>query len=74
MHLNSWVRLIHRWVSILFTLTIIGNLIAALLRDQPIWVVLSPLPLLFLLMFTGLYMFVLPYATKRRRATPGDPG
>jgi hypothetical protein len=31
-------------------------------------VYLSPLPPLFLLMFTGLYMFVLPYATKWRSA------
>jgi hypothetical protein len=26
----------------------------------------DPLPPLFLLMFSGLYMFVLPYAAKRR--------
>jgi hypothetical protein len=30
------------------------------------WVVYSPLIPLFLLLFTGLYMFVLPYAAARR--------
>ena len=34
----------------------------------PSWIVYSPLPFLFLLMFTGLYMFVLPYAAKGRSA------
>jgi hypothetical protein len=29
-------------------------------------VVYSPLPPLFLLLFSGLYMFVLPYVAKRR--------
>ena len=32
------------------------------------WVVYSPLPPLFLLMLTGLYLFALPYAIKRRSA------
>ena len=32
----------------------------------PSWIVYSPLPFLFLLMFTGLFMFVLPYAAKTR--------
>jgi hypothetical protein len=34
--------------------------------QPPSWVVYSPLPPLFLLLFSGLYMFVLPYAAKRR--------
>ena len=36
------------------------------LGNPPGWVVYSPLAPLFLLLFTGLYMFVLPYATKWR--------
>jgi hypothetical protein len=32
----------------------------------PSWVVYSPLLPLFLLLFTGLYMFALPYAVKWR--------
>jgi hypothetical protein len=42
--------------------------IAMALRTPPSWVVYSPLPPLFLLLFTGLYMFALPYVAKRREA------
>jgi hypothetical protein len=36
-------------------------------QQQPaFWVYLLALVPLFLLLFTGLYLFVLPYATKRR--------
>ena len=34
----------------------------------PAYVVYSPLPPLFLLIFSGLYMFVLPYVAKARGA------
>jgi hypothetical protein len=63
---NKWVRQIHRWLSIAFTLTVIANFVAMALGTPPVWVVYSPLPPLFLLLFTGLYMFVLPYADKWR--------
>ena len=66
MNCNTWIRQIHRWLSIVFTLTVIANLIAMALGKPPSWIVYSPLPVLFLLMFTGLYMFVLPYAARRR--------
>jgi hypothetical protein len=39
------------------------------LGKPPMWLVYSPLPPLFLQLFTGLYMFVLPYLTKRRGRT-----
>jgi hypothetical protein len=47
-------------------LTVIANFIAMGLGTPPVWVVYSPLLPLFLLMFTGLYMFVLPYAANWR--------
>ncbi len=66
MNASSWIRQIHRWVAILFTATVIANFIA-LARGAPLsWVTYSPLPPLALLLFTGLYMFVLPYAAKWR--------
>jgi hypothetical protein len=37
------------------------------LGEPPAWLYYTPLPPLFLLMFTGLYMFVLPYAAAWRR-------
>jgi hypothetical protein len=71
MNWNKWIRQTHRWLSIAFTLTVIANFIALGLGrgQQPAaWITYSPLlPLAFLLL-TGLYMFVLPYTARRRRA------
>ena len=63
---NAWIRQIHRWVSIAFTVTVIANFVAMALGTPPAWVTYSPLLPLFLLLSTGLYLFVLPYATRRR--------
>jgi len=62
---NKWVRQIHRWLSIAFTVTVIICFVA-LAVSMPFWVFYVPLLPLFLLMFTGLYMFALPYATRWR--------
>jgi len=65
---SSWIRQTHRWVAIAFTVTVIANFID-LARGggtPPSWVTYSPLLPLALLLFTGLYMFVLPYATTWR--------
>jgi membrane protein CcdC involved in cytochrome C biogenesis len=61
---NHWIRQIHRWLSIAFTATVIANFIFMARGEPPAWVVYSPLPPLFLLLFTGLYMFVLPYVRR----------
>ena len=66
MNRNMWVRQIHRWLSITFSVTVIANFVAMGLGEPPAWVVYSPLLPLFLLLFTGLYMFALPYATEWR--------
>ncbi|MBR1274923.1 hypothetical protein [Bradyrhizobium sp. AUGA SZCCT0283] len=68
MNWNNWVRQIHRWLSIVFTATVIANFVAMGLGEPPTLIVYSPLLPLFLLLFTGLYMFVLPYAAKLRGA------
>jgi hypothetical protein len=68
MKLSDWIRQGHRWLAILFTLTVIANF-AAMARGTPSpWITYSPLPPLFLLMFSGLYMFVLPYVRRRPEA------
>ena len=76
MNWNNWVRQIHRWLSIAFTVTVIANFIA-LAQGQPVnWVTYSPLLPLALLLLTGLYLFVLPYATRwrsRRAESRADP-
>jgi len=66
LNMNIWVRQVHRWLSIAFTVTVIANFVARGLGEPPLWVVYSPLVPLFLLLFSGLYMFVLPYAAERR--------
>jgi hypothetical protein len=62
---NTWIRQIHRWLSIIFTATVIANFIGMALGTPPSWIVYAPLPPLFLMLMTGLYMFALPYAAKR---------
>lgn len=63
--MSRWTRQIHRWLSIVFTLTVVANFVAMAFGEPPAWVTYSPLPFLFLLMPTGLYMFVLPYVSGR---------
>ena len=67
--MNHLIRQTHRWVSIAFTLTVIANFVAMTQGQPPAWVTYSPLFPLALLLFTGLYLFVLPYATRWRRAS-----
>lgn len=64
--MNKWVRRIHRWVSIAFTAAVIVTVIALAQKEPVVWVSYAPLLPLALLLFTGLYLFVLPYAAKRR--------
>ena len=66
---NNWVRQTHRWLSIVFTVTVIANFVALSRGGTPLpWVTYSPLPPLALQLFTGLYLFVLPYVARRRSA------
>ena len=63
---NRGIRQTHRWTSIVFTLTVVANFVALALGKPVSWVTYAPLPPLALLLFSGLYMFVLPYAAKWR--------
>jgi heme A synthase len=66
--LNNWIRQIHRWLSIAFTVAVIVNVVAMVQEKQAIWVGLLALLPLALLLLTGLYLFVLPYAANWRSA------
>ncbi|MGB9456219.1 MAG: hypothetical protein WCB12_09265 [Bryobacteraceae bacterium] len=66
MNWNKWVRQIHRWLSIAFTVGVTVNLVAVIRGKYTAWVGLLALLPLALLLFTGLYLFVLPYATNWR--------
>jgi heme A synthase len=66
---NKWVRQTHRWLPIAFTVAVIVNIVAVVQRKYTSRVGLLAVGLLAvfplaLLLVTGLYLFVLPYATK----------
>ncbi|HEY0707585.1 MAG TPA: hypothetical protein VGG33_12360 [Polyangia bacterium] len=65
MSFSKLIRQFHRWVSIAFTLAVIANFVAMSQGQPPPWITYAPLLPLFLLLFSGLYLFVLPYVTKR---------
>lgn len=63
--MRSFVRQFHRWVSILFTLTVLANFAVMTRGQPPAWVTYAPLAPLALLLLSGLYLFALPYLTRR---------
>jgi hypothetical protein len=66
----SWsygVRVAHRWLSIFFTLAVVGNFGAMALGPVPDWLTYLPLFPLLLMLLSGLYLFALPYLAKGRR-------
>jgi hypothetical protein len=66
--MSQFIRQTHRWVSIVFTLTVVANFVALSQGQPPDWITYSPLLPLALLLFSGLYLFALPYTIKWRRA------
>ena len=64
---SKWTRQIHRWLSMAFTAGVIVNFIVLGGGKEPaFWVYLLALIPLALLLLTGLYLFVLPYASRWR--------
>ena len=61
---NKWVRQTHRWMSIAFTVAVIVNIVSVVQGKYSSRVGLLAVFPLALLLFTGLYLFVLPYAAK----------
>ena len=70
MNWNDWIRQIHRWLAIAFTVAVIVNFVAYEQQLRALWI--SALLPLALLLFTGLYLFVLPHATKWRSGRRTD--
>lgn len=66
MNWNLWIRQVHRWLSIAFTVTVMANFLTLAMGQQIAWITYAPLFPLALLLFSGLYMFVLPYSAKWR--------
>jgi hypothetical protein len=63
-----WIRQIHRWLSIAFTLAVIANIVAMIMQLQAVWIGLMALVPLIPLLATGLYLFALPYVSRRSGA------
>jgi hypothetical protein len=79
MNWNTWIRQSHRWLSIAFTVLVAANIVVnfALVGQEQLalWLGLFTLLPLVLLLVTGLYLFVLPYAARwrgggRRQSVP----
>lgn len=71
MNASHWIRQSHRWLSIVFAVTVIANFTARAMDsgEPPPWLTYSPLPPLFLQLLTGLYLFALPYTARRRSSS-----
>ncbi len=64
MNWNTFVRQSHRWLSIAFTLSVVGVFIALAQKEPVVWVSYIPLLPLALLMLSGLYLYALPHAAR----------
>lgn len=61
-----FIRASHRWVAMTFLLTVVVNVVAFAINQPTPWLYYLPLPFLFWLMLTGLYMFVQPHLLRAR--------
>jgi len=67
LHWNTWIRQIHRWLSIIFTAVVTAIFITLGVGVEPAsWIYFMPLIPLAVLMLSGLYLFALPYAARWR--------
>ncbi len=62
---NQWIRQIHRWLSLAFTLAVVINIAALVIGSQQTWIGLMALVPLIPLLITGAYLFALPYLAKK---------
>jgi hypothetical protein len=66
MNWNYMIRQVHRWLSMVFTVAVIINLIAMMQEKQAVWIGMLALLPLVLMLLSGLYLFALPYAARWR--------
>ncbi|MBK8003925.1 MAG: hypothetical protein IPK12_08250 [Gemmatimonadetes bacterium] len=68
MSLTTKSRQLHRWMSALFTITVLSYIVMSALhpgQQPPPYITYAPLLPPALLFFTGLYPFALPYLARR---------
>jgi hypothetical protein len=66
MNWSKWIRQTHRWLSVAFTVAVIVNIVAVVQGKYTSTAGLLAVFPLALQLLTGLYLFVLPYASKWR--------
>lgn len=72
MNWSKTIRQAHRWLGNLFVASVlVATFAAATEQDTESVLYYLPLPPLFFMMVSGLYLFALPYLARRRRQ-PGD--
>lgn len=64
--MSNAIRQFHRWLSLAFTVSVIGNIAALVAGSQAQWIGFLALVPLIPLLFSGLYLFALPYVRKSR--------
>jgi heme A synthase len=72
MNWNKWIRQTHRWLSIAFTVAIVVNGVTVVQGRYSSRLGLMVVFVLALEFFTGMYLFVLPYAAKWRSGRRTD--
>lgn len=66
MNWNKLIRQSHRWLAMAFTLAVIANFIAIGTAGYIDWLGYIAVSLIFLMLLSGLYLFILPYLPRRR--------
>lgn len=71
--LNHWSRKIHRWLSIPLAVTVITMTLG---RETSLALVVQRIqpPLMLIMALTGIYLYLLPYIVRQRRARHGAAG
>jgi len=72
MNWNKWIRWAHRWLSIAFTIAVIINGVEVARGKYTNRLGLVAVATLALQFFTGMYLFVLPFAAKWRGGRPAE--
>lgn len=64
--MHKRIRQIHRWLGLIFKVSITATVIALLQEEPAVWLFYVPIPPLIALMILGRYLFFQPYVAKRR--------
>ena len=67
--MSKFIRQFHRWIAVAFMVGVVVNTVVIFAQGQKqpdSWVYLLALIPLFLLLASGIYLFVLPYAIRWR--------